>query len=208
MQEFFISFVRALRSHPALGDAHLAFCGERNSGHVIHFIEQCLDGFPNRSTVSQRGDGDNGWWTDKYNKAEQLHAAEAALELGQVRFLDGWVTAHHYAREDNAARAAKVRAQLEGELRRFGPRATTGKDGAEHEFISGRVDENGSFLGPDDLAFSFCFGIWLAALVARRRAPGVDYDKIGAGSGGNVHDPELEFGAAAPRGAGKRKLFG
>lgn len=170
-----------LRAHPDFEKSHIVLCGERNTGHEVHYLGEVLNSFSNKSVISQHGGDDEGWWTDASNKQRQLNVADEALGYRQVRFAKDWVTAHNYAKETPESRRTKILNQLESELKRWGEHEKPTKDPSAitRTFISGRVDENGIMLGaPDDLAFSFCFSIWLCGLIARKFAPGVDYVKI------------------------------
>jgi len=99
-----------------------------------------------------------------------------------VRFLDGWATAHYFAKESAEARRTKLLAQLESELMRWGEyeKPTNDPSAPPRVFISGRVAEDGTRENGarDDLAFAACFSIWLCRLIVKRIAPGVEYEKI------------------------------
>lgn len=157
-------------------------CGERNTGHEVHYLAEILQAFANKSVVSQKGTDDEGWWTDQYNKQKQLHEADSALGCRQIRFLEGWATAHAFAKEPPEERRAKLLKQLESELSRYGEheKVTNDPGATPRVFISGRVKSDGSREEStrDDLAFAACFAIWLCRLVVKRIAPGVDYEKI------------------------------
>ncbi len=143
---------------------------------------EVLQVFSNKSIISQKGDGDEGWWTDGFNKQRQLEGADNAFGCRQVRFLENWVTAHNFAKQSADERRAKLMPQLESELKRYGEHEKSSSDpsSAPRVFISGRVADDGSREDAvrDDLAFCTCFSIWLCWLIIRRIAPGVDYEKI------------------------------
>lgn len=179
---FFHDFLLALRAHPALEKTHIILCGERNTGHDVHYLSEILSVFSSKSIISQKGTDDEGWWTDSFNKQRQLDSADHALGCRQVRILENWATAASFAKEDPETRRKKLSAQLESELKRYGEheKPTSDPSSAPRVFISGRVAEDGTREDSlrDDLAFCTCFSIWLCWLVMRRIAPGVDYQSI------------------------------
>ena len=174
--------MNSLRAHPVLEKTHIILCGERNTGHDVHYLSEILQVYSNKSIISQKGTDDEGWWTDQFNKQRQLDSADHALGCRQVRLLENWATASSFAKEAPEKRRKKMCVQLESELKRYGEheRPSTDPSSAPRVFISGRVAEDGTRENAvrDDLAFCTCFSIWLCWLVMRRIAPGVDYQSI------------------------------
>lgn len=181
-ETFFHSFLLDLRKHPALENSHIILCGERNTGHEVHYLSDLLALFTNKSVISQKGTDDEGWWTDPFNKQRQLDDTDRAFGAGQIRFLEDWTVASGFAKQASADRRKVVLEQFESELRRWGEheKETDDPSRAPSVFISGRVGKDGRLerSARDDLAFSLCFNIWLNRLVRRRIAPGADYQKI------------------------------
>jgi hypothetical protein len=179
---FFQCFLSALRRHPALERTHLVLCGERNTGHEVHYLGEALEMFSSKSIVEQKGDRDEGWWTDHSNKQIMLDDADHALGCQQIRIAEDWVVAAGYTKDTPEKRREKVLEQFEAELKRYGEheRPTNDPSMAPKVFISGRVAEDGRFekSARDDLAFSFCFNIWLNRKIMRRIAPGVNYRAV------------------------------
>jgi len=171
-----------IRKHPVLQDTHITLCGERNTGHEIQYLSEILAMFQNKSVISQKGNDDEGWWTDAFNKQSQLIDMDRALGTKQIRFLDGWITAYDFAGESAENRQEKISKQFKSELMRYGEREKPTKDPSAPPkiFISGRVAEDGNREDGicDDLAFLSCFSVWLCWLIVRQIAPGPDYDKI------------------------------
>lgn len=181
-ERFFHAFLRALRTHRALENAHIVLCGERNTGHEVQYLSEMLEMFSNKSIISQRGDGDEGWWTDPFNKQRMLDDGDRALLGRGTRMMEDWAVTEGFSKDSPDERRKKVLDQFESELMRYGEHERPTNDASlpPKVFISGRVGEDGRFekSARDDLAFSFCFSVWLNRKIMRRIAPGVNYPAI------------------------------
>ena len=155
-------------------------CVERNTGHDAHFLSQCLEVFPNSSVIEQK-EKDAGWWSTPESKFKQLDAADSALGCKQVRIMKNWIMCNAFTKEEPNTRRNKLIKQLEEELKRYDRHELDpSRSGKQTVIISGKIGEEGQWLAnvQDDLAFAFCFALWLNVLIVIRLAPGVAYERI------------------------------
>jgi len=179
--DFLRSFLVSIRKHPMMERSHIILCAERNTGHDAHFLSDITQVFTNTSKIEQES-GDPGWWTSAQSKQMQLEAGDRALGFNQVRLLRDWATANDFTHEPADGRRKKLIKQFEEELKRYDRHELSANrsGGDPRTVISGRLTDDGHRLALvcDDLAFCFCFAIWLNQLVYRRLAPGVAYERI------------------------------
>jgi hypothetical protein len=172
--------LRGLRKHPVLSNAWIVFCCERNTAHEAGFLADEVTAYEKHALIAEKGDDDWGWWSTNSTKTQQAYAAWSSVSLGQVSFLKNWVCENPMV--DGVSRRKHTKDKFTEQLRRYSEYAMQTRDplSIPRTGVSGVADKEGkaSSTFNDDLAFCFCFNIWLIEKLRRHQVPGFPYFKV------------------------------
>lgn len=155
-------FIRAIRTHESLRDAHILFCCERNTGHTAGWLANIVLKFSNTSCIAQHGDADYGWWTQAREKTQYAYEARGVFQMGNIAFIDDMVSVNRFIKVMPALKIKNIQTKFEKQLKSYVPRYTDNKK---------NEDKN-------DLAFALTFVISLLIKFLAKEIPGLNYNTL------------------------------
>lgn len=150
--------------------------------HEAGFLAEEVTAYSQNALVAEKGDDDWGWISTNQTKTQQAFAAWNAVSLGQVSFLDGWVCENPLTSNNPTVRRKQTKDKFTEQLRRYSEYEMQTRDplSTPRTGVSGVADKEGktSSTFNDDLAFCFCFNIWIISKLKRHQVPGFPYQKV------------------------------